>query len=151
MPQSLVQLYVHIVFSTKHRSPSLNDRAFRDRTHAYLKGICDNQGSPSLRVGGTEDHVHILCRLSKTLDVATLIRELKRESSKWIKDENPELADFYWQNGYGAFSVSPSHVAALIEYIINQEEHHRRESFQDEFRRLCKKYGVAIDERYVWD
>jgi REP element-mobilizing transposase RayT len=104
-----------------------------------------------LRVGGTEDHVHIVCRLSKTLDVSTLIRELKRESSKWIKGERPELADFYWQNGYGAFSVSPSHVAALIEYIINQEEHHRRETFQDEFRRLCKKYGVSIDERYVWD
>jgi REP element-mobilizing transposase RayT len=104
-----------------------------------------------LRVGGAEDHVHILCRLSKTLDIATLIRELKRESSKWIKEENPLLADFYRQNGYGAFSVSPSHVEALIAYIINQEEHHRRETFQDEFRRLCKKYGVAIDERYVWD
>jgi REP element-mobilizing transposase RayT len=145
MPQSLVQIYVHIVFSKKNRQPFLTDRAFRDRVHAYLHGICDNQGSPSLRVGGTEDHVHILCRLSKTLDVATLIRELKRESSKWIKDENPELSDFYWQNGYGAFCVSP--VAALIEYIINQEERHRRETFQDEFRRLCKKYGVAIDER----
>jgi REP element-mobilizing transposase RayT len=93
MPQSLIQIYVHIVFSTKNRQPFLKDRAFRERTHAYLKGICDNQGSPSLRVGGTEDHVHILCRLSKTLDVATLIRELKRESSKWIKDENPELAN----------------------------------------------------------
>jgi putative transposase len=98
-----------------------------------------------------EDHVHILCRLSKTLDVATLIRELKRDSSKWIKDENRRIADFYWQQGYGAFSVSPSHVPVLIDYIANQEEHHRYETFQDEFRRLCKKYGVAIDERYVWD
>jgi REP element-mobilizing transposase RayT len=104
-----------------------------------------------LRVGGTEDHVHILCRLSKTIDVATLIRELKRESSKWIKEQNPRLADFSWQKGYGAFSVSPSHVPALIEYILNQEEHHRRETFQDEYRRLCKKYGVDIDERYCWD
>jgi REP element-mobilizing transposase RayT len=151
VPQSLVQIYVHIVFSTKNRQPFFQDRAFRERIHAYLKGTCENQGSPSLRVGGTDDHVHILCRLSKTLDVATLTRELKRESSKWIKEENARLADFYWQHGYGAFSVSPSHVPDLIEYIINQEEHHRRESFQDEFRRLCKKYGVAIDERYVWD
>ena len=151
MPQSLVQIYVHIVFSTKNRAPYLQDRAVRDRLHAYLNGICENQGSPSLRVGGTKDHIHILCRLSKTLDVATLIRELKRDSSKWIKDENPRLADFYWQQGYGAFSVSPSHVDALIQYIANQEEHHRRETFQDEFRRLCKKYGVVIDERYVWD
>ena len=151
MPQSLAQLYVHIVFSTKNRQPFLKDRAFCGRVHAYLLGIYENQGSPSLRVGGPDDHVHTLCRLSKTHDVATLIRELKRDSSKWIKEENPRLGDFYWQQGYGAFSVSPSHVPALVEYIINQEEHHRRESFQDEFRRLCKKYGVAIDERYVWD
>jgi REP element-mobilizing transposase RayT len=151
MPQSLVQVYVHIVFSTKNREPFLNDRAFRERTHAYLHGICENQGSPSLKIGGVADHVHLLCRLSKTLDVSTLIRELKRNSSKWIKDENPRLANCYWQQGYGAFSVSPSHVEGLIEYIVNQEKHHRRESFQDEFRRLCKKYGVAIDERYVWD
>jgi putative transposase len=151
MSQSLVQIYVHIVFSTKNRAPYLKDRAIRDRLHAYLSGICKNQCSPSLRAGGSEDHVHILCRLSKTLDVATLIRELKRDSSKWIKDENPRLADFYWQQGYGAFSVSPSHVDALVKYIANQEEHHRRETFQDEFRRLCKKYGVEIDEGYVLD
>jgi putative transposase len=149
--QSLVQIYVHIVFSTKNRAPFLKDRALRNGLHGYLNGICDNQGSPSLRNGGAEDHVHILCRLSKRLDVAALIRELKRDSSKWVKDENPRLADFYWQQGYGAFSVSPSHVDALIKYIDNQEEHHRRETFQDEFRRVCKKYGVEIDERYVWD
>jgi REP element-mobilizing transposase RayT len=151
VPQSLAQLYVHITFSTKNRQPFLKDKPFRDRIHAYLKGICDKQGSPSLRVGGVVDHVHILCRLSKTLDVSTLIREIKRDSSKWIKGENSQLADFYWQQGYGAFSVSPSHAEPLKQYIANQEEHHRRETFQDEFRRLCKKYGVEIDERYVWD
>ena len=151
MPQSLVEIYVHIVFSTKNRQPFLCDRDFRNRTHGYLKGICDGQDSPSLQIGGVEDHVHILCRLGKTLDVSTLIRELKRESSKWIKVENPRLGEFYWQQGYGAFSVSPSHVPALKKYIAEQEEHHRNESFQDEFRRLCEKYGAAIDERYVWD
>ena len=151
MPQSLAQIYVHIVFSTKNRQPFLNEHSFRDRLHAYLKGICDNQGCPSLRVGGTEDHVHILCRLSKTVDLATLIRELKRDSSKWNKEEHPRLHDFHWQRGYGAFSISPSHVESLTRYVANQEEHHERESFQDEFRRLCKKYGIKIDERYVWD
>ncbi|HEX4413937.1 MAG TPA: IS200/IS605 family transposase [Lacipirellulaceae bacterium] len=151
MPQSLAQLYLHIVFSTKDRTPYLQDHAFRERTHAYLKGICDNQDSPSLRVGGADDHIHILARLSKSVDVATLIRELKRDSSKWIKEEEPRLAEFHWQNGYGAFSVSPAHIPALIDYIKTQEEHHRRKSFQDELRRLCKKYDVAIDERYVWD
>jgi putative transposase len=151
MPQSLVEIYVHIVFSTKGREPFLRDRPFRERTHGYLKGICDGQNSPSLQIGGVEDHVHILCRLGKALDVSKLIRELKRESSKWIKVENQQLAEFYWQNGYGAFSVSPSHVPALTKYIAEQEEHHGKESFQDEFRRLCEKYGAAIDERYVWD
>jgi len=151
MPQSLVQIYVHLVFSTKHRQPFLADNEFRDRTHRYLAGACKGLESPALVVGGVEDHVHILCRLGKTVAVADLIRDLKRESSKWVKVEKPELAEFHWQQGYGAFSISPSHVEALKKYIANQEEHHRKESFQDEFRRLCKKYGLEIDKRYVWD
>jgi hypothetical protein len=85
-----------------------------------------------------EDHVHILCRLSKNVAVSDLVRELKRDSSAWIKTEQPTLADFHWQAGYGAFSISPSHVEALREYIQNQEEHHRRETFQDELRRLLR-------------
>ncbi len=151
MPQSLVQIYVHIVFSTKHRKPFLNDKEFRERTHRYLAGFCKNLNSPALIVGGVEDHVHLLCRLGKTIDVADLIRDLKRDSSKWIKAEQPSLAEFHWQQGYGAFSISPSHVDDLKQYIADQEEHHGQESFQDEFRRLCKKYGLEIDERYVWD
>ncbi len=151
MPQSLVQIYVHIVFSTKNRQPFFSDKDFRSRAHAYLVGMCDNLGSSSLLTGGVEDHVHILCRLGKTCDVSDLIRDLKRDSSKWIKAEVPTLQDFYWQQGYGAFSVSPSHVEPLKKYIANQEEHHKKETFQDEFRRLCKKYGLEVDERYVWD
>jgi putative transposase len=151
MSQSLVQIYVHIVFSTKNRVPYLKDKTFRSRTHAYLTGICKNLETPALIIGGVEDHVHLLCRLSKTLDISTFIRELKRNSSKWIKEENQQLFDFHWQNGYGAFSISPGHVEALKEYIANQEEHHHKETFQDEFRRLCQKYGVELDERYVWD
>jgi len=151
MSQSLVQIYVHLVFSTKNRQPFLRDIGLREQMHAYLVGICKNQSSPSLITGGVEDHVHLLCRLSKTLDVATLIRELKRESSKWVKTEDRRLSAFHWQEGYGAFSVSPSHVDALKQYITNQSEHHKRETFQDEFRRLCRKYGIKIDERYAWD
>jgi REP element-mobilizing transposase RayT len=151
MPQSLTQIYLHIVFSTKDRRALLKDKPFRARTHAYLAGICKNLDCPALIVGGIEDHVHILCRFGKTTAVADLIRELKRDSSKWIKTEKRGLAEFHWQAGYGAFSISPSHLEALKVYILNQEEHHRREGFQAEFRRLCKKYGVAIDERYVWD
>ena len=150
MGQSLVQIYVHIVYSTKSRKPFLKSDEHRERMHGYLSGICKNQNSPAIIVGGAEDHVHLLCRLGKTIDIAKLVLNLKKDSSEWAKAELG-LSNFYWQTGYGAFSVSPAHVEALTRYIANQEEHHRKESFKDEFRRLCAKYGVEIDERYVWD
>jgi putative transposase len=150
MPQSLAQVYLHLVFSTKNRAAFLKDKDIQQRLHAYLAGICKKLESPSLKVGGVEDHVHILCRFGRKQSIADLVRELKRESSKWMTREHG-LRDFEWQAGYGAFSVSPSHVDGLIAYIENQEEHHRRESFQDEVRRLLRKYKVEYDERYVWD
>jgi REP element-mobilizing transposase RayT len=149
--QSLTRIYVHIIYSTKDRERFLIDKPFRQRVHAYLAGTCTNLDCPALIVGGVEDHVHILCRLGKTIDVSTLVRELKRESSKWIKEEKTSLADFYWQSGYGGFSISPSHIESVTKYIADQEAHHVQVSFQDEFRRICQKYGVEIDERYVWD
>ena len=151
MSQSLAQLYLHLVFSTKHRQPFLSDPNVRLEMHKYLGGICRGQVSPSLVVGGVADHVHILCVLAKTVAVSNLIRELKRESSKWVKTKSADLAGFEWQSGYGAFSISPGHVVALQKYITDQEEHHKTESFQDEFRRLLKKYGIEYDERYLWD
>jgi putative transposase len=151
MSQSLAQIYLHIIFSTKHRRAFLQKPTLRSSVHEYLGGICRNQNSPSLIVGGVEDHVHILCRMSRTHTVAEFLRELKRDSSKWIKTKDAELADFQWQDGYDAFSVSPSHVEGLRLYIAGQEEHHKKESFQDEFRRILRKYGVEYDERYVWD
>jgi REP element-mobilizing transposase RayT len=140
-----------LVFSTKHRKPYLRDNGLRRRVHAYLVGICRNLDCPSLTTGGVEDHVHILCRFGKAIQVKDLMRDLKRDSSKWVKTLDAPLPDFHWQLGYGAFSISPAHVGELKRYIADQEEHHRHETFQDEFRRLCKKYGVEIDERYVWD
>ena len=151
MPQSLVQLYTHVVFSTKQRKPYLKENALREKLHAYLAGACNNLKTPSLIVGGVEDHVHVLCRLSKTLSIAEFVREIKRESSKWTKLESSRLSMFQGQNGYGAFSISPSHVNDLQQYIEGQAEHHKTETFQDEFRRLCRKYGLEIDERHVWD
>jgi REP element-mobilizing transposase RayT len=151
MPQSLAQIYLHIVFSTKDRQTFFKDLDIRNDMHAYLGGTCGNLDCPALIVGGVADHVHILCRFGRTISVADLIRELKRESSKVAKTKSPSLATFQWQAGYGAFSVSPAHVDALREYIANQEEHHRTETFQEEFRRLLEKYGVEYDERYVWD
>jgi REP element-mobilizing transposase RayT len=104
-----------------------------------------------LVISGVADHVHILCRLAKELGVSVLIRELKRSSSQWVKDQDSRMSDFYWQNGYGAFSVSPGHVDSLTKSIVSQEEHHRHESYQEEFRRLLRKYGITYDKRYVWD
>ncbi len=150
MAQSLAQIYLHIVFSTKDRAPFLSTRDLRDEMHAYLGGACKNLDSPPLKVGGTEDHVHILLRLSRKYAIADLLRKVKQSSSKWVKTRDPALSNFHWQDGYGAFSVSPAHVPALRRYIADQEEHHRKESFQDEFRRLLEKYGIGWDERYVW-
>ncbi len=151
MPQSLAQIYLHIVYSTKLRQPFLAEPALRARLHAYLAGICDHLDSPAITIGGVADHVHLLCRFGRTHSVAELVRELKRDSSKWIKTQNQELAAFHWQDGYGAFSVSPAHVEPLKKYIADQERHHRRDTFQDEFRRLLRKYDLEWDERYVWD
>lgn len=151
MPQSLAQIYLHVIFSTKNRRAYLQNKDLRSELHKYLGGVCRNLEAPALIVGGVEDHVHVLCRMSRTITVADLVRELKRDSSKWIKGKDELLADFHWQDGYGAFSISPSHVETLRTYIANQEEHHKTVSFQDELRRIMQKYGVEYDERFVWD
>jgi REP element-mobilizing transposase RayT len=151
MPQSLAQIYLHIVYSTKDRCPFLTDPVLRGQLHGYLVGTCQNLDCPPLQIGGVEDHVHVLCRLGRSISVADLVCALKLEASKWIKERSVDLADFHWQAGYGAFSISPAHVDGLKHYIVNQEEHHRQESYSDEFRRLCRLYGLEIDERYVWD
>lgn len=151
MPQSLAQIYLHIVFSTKNRHPFLVDAAIRDEMHKYLGGISNGLDCPVLRVGGVADHVHILCRFGRTLSIADFIKEMKRESSIWVKTKGAAYEDFHWQGGYGVFSISPMHVEPVRIYITNREEHHRTVTFQDEFRRLLAKYGVEHDERYVWD
>ena len=151
MSQSFVRNLLHVIFSTKSRSPYLREKEIRERTHGYLKGILDNWNCPRIQIGGVDDHVHILFPLSQNIKLADLIRELKRDSSKWLKTVSPALRQFQWQTGYGAFSVSPGHVPVLSKYIANQEAHHRKESFQDELRRICRKYGVALDELQAWD
>lgn len=151
MSQSLSQIYLHVVFSTKERRPFLQDMSARQAMRKCLAKISNDLDCPCLEAGGVEDHVHILIRLSKTLSASEFTKELKRGSSAWVKQQFPKLQAFHWQAGYGAFSVSPSHVDKLREYIRNQEAHHRTETFQDELRRLFRIYGIAFDERYVWD
>jgi len=150
MPQSLSCLLNHIVISTKHREPWLTD-SIRPRSFAYLAGIGRDLGCEVYRVGGMANHVHLAVRLSRTLAIADLLQKLKALSSGWIKKEGSNHAGFGWQGGYGAFSVGPSQLGRLVEYIDGQEEHHRVETFQEEYRRILAKYGVEYDERYVWD
>jgi putative transposase len=150
MPQSLSYLLTHIVFSTKDRAPVL-DAAVRPALHAYLATVARNVDCECFRVGGVADHVHLAVRLSRTITMAQLIEELKTSSSKWLKTQLPALAAFAWQRGYGAFSVGPSDLNALLHYIDTQEEHHKTRTFQDEYRAFLKKYGIEYDERYVWD
>jgi REP element-mobilizing transposase RayT len=151
MPQSLAKIYVHAVFSTKHRYPFLTDRAIRSEMHAYLGGTCKTLECPVIAVGGVEDHVHVLCVLSKNISAANLVQKIKQSSSKWIKSKGEMLQKFGWQNGYGIFSVSQSQVETVRRYIAGQEQHHRRKTFQNEFRLLLEKYEIEYDEKYVWD
>ena len=150
MPQSLSYLLTHIVFSTRDRAPLLN-ATVRPALHAYLATVARNIDCECFRVGGIEDHVHLAVRLSRTISMAQLIPELKTTSSRWLKDQSPALAAFAWQRGYGAFSVGPSDLHVLLHYIDTQEEHHRTRSFQEEYRAFLTKYGIAYDERHVWD
>jgi putative transposase len=151
MAQSLAKILVHTVFSTKERRPFLHDRDLRTETHAYLGGILANRGSQPIIVGGVEDHVHLLCALSRTEDAATMVKEVKRSSSLWIKTKDSQLRDFSWQNGYGIFSIGFSQIPTVKQYIANQEEHHRKMTFQDELRELLLRYQIEFDERYVLD
>ena len=148
MPQSLSKVLVHLVFSTKHREPLIPE-AIRPRLYAYTVGILDNLKSASIQTGGVSDHVHSLCTLSRTISQADLVEELKKGTSKWMKAEGVPV--FSWQAGYGAFSIGESQTEALIRYIQNQEQHHRKMTFQEEYRQLLDRYKIAYDERYVWD
>jgi putative transposase len=151
MPQSLARIWLHIVFSTKERRAYLQNADLREEMFRMLGHHAKQTGCPPARVGGWIDRVHVLCGLSRTTTVAQLIEVLKRETSKWVKQRAEDLGLFHWQNGYGAFSVSQSNVDQVIEYIGRQEDHHRRTTFQEEFRALCAKHNVEIDERYAWD
>ena len=150
MSQSLVKNLIHLVYSTKCRHPWISPE-HRGALFAYQAGIFKEWESPALLIGGVEDHVHALFSLSKNHALKKSVEEVKKGSSKWMKVEGPRHADFYWQAGYGAFSVSQSNEESVSRYIQNQEEHHRKLTFQDELRGLFLRNEVEFDERYVWD
>ena len=150
MGQSLVRNYVHIVFSTKYREPLIHP-PYDLELYGYLGGICNNLECHVIKIGGYTDHVHILCMLSKKIALMKLVEEVKSHSSKWMKTKDYKLANFYWQDGYGAFSVNPSGVDTVKAYIERQHSHHGKKTFQQEYRGILKQHGVEYDERYVWD
>jgi REP element-mobilizing transposase RayT len=147
MPQSLVKILVHVVFSTKNRADLILPEIEND-LYGYIHGIVENNGAKLIIANGTANHSHLLVSLGRN-DISVLIGDIKRDSSSWIKKRG--VHNFYWQKGYGAFSIGQSQVPAVSRYIRDQKEHHKKQSFEDEFRGLCRKYGVEIDERYVWD
>ena len=150
MAQSLSKVYVHITFSTKNRYPFI-DKDIEQELWAYLGGVCKELECNPIRVGGHNDHVHICCLLSKKITQIKLLEEIKKESSKWIKTKGRQYEKFYWQDGYGIFSVNPSEIETVVEYIENQHEHHKKRTFQEELLAFLKKYNVEYDERYLWD
>ena len=150
MPQSLSKVYVHIIFSTKNRENLIDDR-IENSLYEYLGGICKGLECNPVKIGGHKNHVHILCLLSRKVSQMKLLEEIKKQSSKWIKTKGQAYSNFYWQDGYGIFSINPTETDKVINYIQLQHEHHKHKSFKDEFIAFLKKYQVEYDERYIWD
>ncbi len=156
MPQSLARIPLHLVFSTKDRRRAFLTRQMRDAVAGYITGILKKLGCPVIRIRVVTDHVHILYLQSRSQTIADVVATVKRESSSWIKKQdwahmNPDFAQFHWQNGYGIFSVSESKIAEVSKYIDGQMEHHKRFSFQDEYREFLKRHNVPFEEKYVWE
>jgi REP element-mobilizing transposase RayT len=150
MSQSLAKVLVHLIYSTKNREPILRDD-IHNELHRYSAGILKELESPAILINSVEDDVHILYSHSKNYSPSKIVEEVKKGPSKWLKTKGPAYAGFHWQSGYGAFSVSQSGVAEVVKYIEGQKEHHRRKTFQEEYREFLKRYEVPYDERYVWD
>ena len=149
MSNSYTSLAYHVVFSTKYRKPTLSSEV-RGETYSYIAGIIANKDGQLLEIGGIEDHVHILTACSPRIALADLVRDIKANSSKWLHQEK-HRNDFGWQTGYAALTVSTSQVAAVREYIRGQAEHHRKRSFEEEFRAILQRHGIAFDEKYLFD
>jgi putative transposase len=150
MPQSLSKVYVHITFSTKYRQP-LIDISIQTSLFEYIGGICKGLECNPIKIGGYRDHVHILCMLSRKITQMKLLEEIKKSTSKWIKTKGEKYSNFYWQRGYGIFSVNPAELDKVTDYVKNQELHHKKFSFQEEYRIFLSENHVEYDERYVWD
>ena len=151
MPQSIARVVLHTVFSTRDRDPTFQDLIFRNEVHAYLGGCAKTLDCLPIQIGGVADHVHLLTTLPRTLSIAEFVKEVKRNSSSWIQERGGLYRQFHWQAGYACFSVSQSKVADVVTYIQEQESHHRKITFQEEYREFLRRHGEKWDEQYVWD
>jgi putative transposase len=149
MPKTYTNLLYHIVFSTRERRPLITKEK-QPRLYEYVGGIVRGLGGISLAIGGIEDHLHLLAKLRPDKALSSVLRDLKANSSGWMHDVFPEVRDFSWQNGYGAFTVSASQTPYVEKYILNQESHHRKRSFQSEFVEMLKVNDIEFDERFLW-
>lgn len=148
MSQSLAKNYIHLIFTTKYRENIIKQTDLSE-LYAYITGILNHIDCPMICIGGTTNHVHVLCVLNKNMALSKMVEEVKRSSSKWIKSKDPFYRQFGWQNGYGAFSVSQSKVEIVVKYIQNQEEHHKKMLFVDELKMFLREYGVEYKEEYL--
>lgn len=150
MPQSLACLHIHLIFSTKNRAPLITD-GVRDALHGYMATVLQNLNCIPLRINSVEDHAHLLFNLARTVPLSKAVEDTKKASSKWIKTQGHEFDTFSWQSGYGAFAVSESNLETVRQYIADQRKHHRKKTFQEEYRQFLQRHRIDFDERYVWD
>ena len=148
MPSTHTSLHVHLIFSTKERVPLIS-KEWRNRLHSYMGGVVKGLDGVPVAVGGIDDHVHLLVGLKSSHRLDYFLRDLKVDSSEWVHREIGKRI-FSWQKGYGAFSISPSNIEGVKRYILNQEEHHQRKTFQEEYIELLRASGIEYDERYLW-
>lgn len=149
MAQTLVSLLVHVIFSTKNREPFIT-LEIEPELFAYIGGILKNHDSRLLNAGGTGDHVHLLISQSKNVSLSSLMKDVKKDSSSWVKTKGRQFRNFHWQDGYGAFSIAQSNILELQKYLATQKEHHRKCTFQEELIAFFKEYDLAYDETYLW-
>jgi len=150
MAGSYTKLLYHIVYSTKQRKPLIVP-SLQENLYSYIGGIIRGEGGTLIEIGGVSDHVHLITKLRSEPSVAQIIKTFKSKSSGWVNTQSRLRKRFSWQTGYGAFTVSPSQLPKLVQYVRTQEEHHRKLSFKEEFVALLKKHGIEYDERYLWD
>ncbi len=150
MSQSISQVLLHIIFSTKNREPFIQPEV-KDELYAYIVSISSDLGCYIHEIGGAKDHFHIACNLSRTISISKFLEEIKKPSSKWIKTKGIPYQNFSWQNGYGIFSLGMSQLSSVKKYIVEQEKHHQFKSFKEEYLEFLKKYKVKYNERYLWD